>query len=174
MNNATSLDLGQLLMRLKMLTVTQFARPMREKCQSTLPAGDHTILICLMEHRGTAISMTELAKETLVSKPNLTAAVNRLCEEGMVERIPDPKDRRVMALAITGKGIEFLKAQRKQTMEFLKNKLSLLDEADQQKMQRALTDLTEVLLVLREKEQEKDQEKDQEKEQQKEQGESRC
>ena len=174
MNNATSLDLGQLLMRLKMLTVTQFARPMREKCQSTLPAGYHTILICLMEHRGTAISMTELAKETLVSKPNLTAAVNRLCEEGMVERIPDPKDRRVMALAITDKGIEFLKAQRKQTMEFLKNKLSLLDEADQQKMQRALTDLTEVLLVLREKEQEKDQEKDQEKEQQKEQGESRC
>ena len=84
MNDATSLDLGQLLMRLKMLTVTQFARPMREKCQSTLPAGDHTILICLMEHRGTAISMTEVAKETLVSKPNLTAAVNRLCDEGMV------------------------------------------------------------------------------------------
>lgn len=152
MNDATSLDLGQLLMRLKMLTVTQFARPMREKCQSTLPAGDHTILICLMEHRGTAISMTELAKETLVSKPNLTAAVNRLCEEGMVERIPDPKDRRVMALAITDLGIEFLKTQRRQTMEFLENKLSLLDEADQWKMQRALTDLTQVLLVLREKE----------------------
>lgn len=165
MNETYMMELSQLLMRLKMLAITQFARPMREANQSSLPSGYHTILICLVEHRGTAISMTELAKETLVSKPNLTAAVNRLCEEGMVERIPDPKDRRVMALAITDQGIEFLKAQRRQTMEFLKNKLSLLDEADQWKMQRALTDLTQVLLVLREKEQEK--------EQQKEQGESR-
>lgn len=152
MEESASLELGQMLMRLKMLTVTQFARPMREQCHSSLPPGDHHILIYLMEHRGAPVTMTEVAKETMVSKPNLTAAVNRLCEEGMVERAPDPKDRRVMELAITECGVEFLKAQRQQTMEFLKKKLSLLEEADQLKMQRALGDLTEVLMLLREKE----------------------
>lgn len=154
MNETYMMELSQLLMRLKMLAMTQFARPMREAYQSSLPSGYHNILICLMERRGTAsaTSMTDLAKATMISKPNLTPVVNRLCEEGMVERVPDPKDRRVMELSITERGIEFLKGQRKQTMEFLKDKLSLLDEQDLQKMRRALEDLNDVLGVLREKE----------------------
>ncbi len=50
----------------------------------------------------------ELAKRLQVTKGNLVGLIDRLTERGWVERIPDPEDRRVNKVGITGPGKELL------------------------------------------------------------------
>ncbi|KAA8745371.1 MarR family winged helix-turn-helix transcriptional regulator [Paenibacillus sp. UASWS1643] len=49
-----------------------------------------------------------LAKETNVKKSTITATINRLVEKGVVNRIPDEQDRRIIILQLTEKGQQIL------------------------------------------------------------------
>jgi DNA-binding MarR family transcriptional regulator len=46
----------------------------------------------------------ELPQHVLLSQPALSRMVDRLVERGLVERIPDPHDRRSVRLALTDNG----------------------------------------------------------------------
>jgi DNA-binding MarR family transcriptional regulator len=46
----------------------------------------------------------ELPQHVLLSQPALSRMVDRLVERGLVERIPDPNDRRSVRLALTDSG----------------------------------------------------------------------
>ena len=50
----------------------------------------------------------ELAERLKVTKGNLVGLIDRLTERGWVERIPDPEDRRVNKVRLTGLGKEVL------------------------------------------------------------------
>lgn len=50
--------------------------------------------------------MTDLAEAVVMSKSGLTALVDRMEKEGLVERRPDPDDRRVTRIALTDRGEE--------------------------------------------------------------------
>lgn len=45
-----------------------------------------------------------LAKEISVKKSTITATINRLVEKGLVNRIPDEQDRRIILLQLTEEG----------------------------------------------------------------------
>jgi DNA-binding MarR family transcriptional regulator len=49
-------------------------------------------------------TFVELSRLLLVTSGNLTGIVDRLVEQGLVERRPDTKDRRVIRVALTDKG----------------------------------------------------------------------
>ena len=49
-------------------------------------------------------TFVELSRLLLVTSGNLTGIVDRLGEQRLVERRPDAKDRRVIRVALTGKG----------------------------------------------------------------------
>jgi len=50
--------------------------------------------------------MTDLAQAVVKSKSGLTALVDRMEKEGLVERRPDPDDRRVTRVTLTARGEE--------------------------------------------------------------------
>jgi DNA-binding MarR family transcriptional regulator len=54
--------------------------------------------------RDTPISMRELAERLRSDPSNITGLVDRLEARGLVERRPDPRDRRVKGLALTPAG----------------------------------------------------------------------
>jgi MarR family transcriptional regulator, organic hydroperoxide resistance regulator len=55
---------------------------------------------------GVALPMSALAEELHCDASNVTGIVDRLEERGLIERRPDPADRRVKLLAITEEGAE--------------------------------------------------------------------
>jgi DNA-binding MarR family transcriptional regulator len=67
------------------------------------PAG-LGVLRVLLEHDG--LKSSEVAARGMTSPGTTTTVVSTLVKEGYVERRPDPADRRVVRLHVTGKGIQ--------------------------------------------------------------------
>ena len=61
------------------------------------------MLAQLDRHPG-GLTLTALSNHMMVSNGNLTGLVGRLVTDGLVERRPDPRDRRSRRVALTGAG----------------------------------------------------------------------
>lgn len=56
-------------------------------------------------------TFTELADKLGVSKPSVTAGVNKLVEQGYAQRKPSHEDKRVVRVALTDKGYKLANAK---------------------------------------------------------------
>ena len=59
------------------------------------------------------IRMTDLAQNIVLSKSGLTTLVDRLEEHALLQRIPDPDDRRAIRITLTDRGIETFRSAAK-------------------------------------------------------------
>ncbi|MGJ8545044.1 MAG: MarR family winged helix-turn-helix transcriptional regulator [Sulfitobacter sp.] len=75
---------------------------MRSEFGTTLPRFD--MLSALSRHPD-GLKMSRLSDVLRVSNGNVTGLVDRLAEEGFVERVPVPGDRRAMVVQITKTGL---------------------------------------------------------------------
>jgi DNA-binding MarR family transcriptional regulator len=75
---------------------------------SRLPHGYYEILVRLSEAPGRALRMSQLAVASTYSKSRLSHAVSRLEEQGLVERLDCPTDRRGQIAQLTEKGFAAL------------------------------------------------------------------
>ena len=94
--------------------------------------------------------MSELGKFLLVSKPNITFLVDRLVEDGLVKRVPDESDRRVIYVHLTDKGKQFVQSKKEQALAMIAEKLSTLDDLDLNDLGKSLDRVIAVLSKLRE------------------------
>lgn len=94
------------------------------------------------------MAMTALAKQLHIFKQQLTAIVDKLEKEGLISRMPDKHDRRIINVSISSKGEALLKLQFEQMKEAVKAKLSALPEKELEKLDKALGDIAEVLKLL--------------------------
>lgn len=74
---------------------------LRRDFDTTLPRFD--VLSALSRHPG-GLKMSQLSDVLRVSNGNVTGIADRLGDEGLVERVPVPGDRRAMILRITTAG----------------------------------------------------------------------
>ncbi len=74
---------------------------LRRDFATTLPRFD--VLSALSRHPD-GLKMSQLSDVLRVSNGNVTGIADRLGEEGLVERVPVPGDRRAMILRITQRG----------------------------------------------------------------------
>jgi DNA-binding MarR family transcriptional regulator len=102
-------------------------RELREELQSV------TIhqLTALSHLKGGSVTMRELSKDLDVSESSATAVTDRLLRQGLVERLSDPTDRRVVRLALSSAG---------------RTLVERLDEAATRKTAEMLSALTDVQL----------------------------
>jgi DNA-binding MarR family transcriptional regulator len=82
-----------------------------------------------LERRG-ARRITELAETQGVTQPAMTGLVGRLAAGGLVERAPDPADRRGVLVTVTRDGRAVLAARRRARAEALADLLDDLDADD--------------------------------------------
>lgn len=54
-------------------------------------------------------TVTGLADACLLQQPTMTKLLDRMVRDGLVRRLPDPKDRRVVRIEMTPKGAEMVK-----------------------------------------------------------------
>ncbi|WP_043529633.1 MarR family winged helix-turn-helix transcriptional regulator [Litchfieldella xinjiangensis] len=91
---------------LRMLRVTrQIEAELRERLRlqfdSTLPRFD--VMAALQRH-AEGLKMNELSRQLRVSNGNVTGIVNRLVEDGFIDRIAIEGDRRATRVCLTARG----------------------------------------------------------------------
>jgi len=91
---------------LRLLTCTQLIERqvrsrLREQFSTTLPRFD---LLAQLERRREGLKMNELSRLLMVTGGNVTAIVDQLEKEGLVERLDEPADRRAFRIRLTRAG----------------------------------------------------------------------
>ena len=89
--------------------------------------------------------ISEVAKKLFISTPNMTKLLNKLIDEGMIERIPGEKDRRIININLTEKGSTYLKSRFLEIQSSLKDKISSLPDEKLDKLNDSLITIKEVL-----------------------------
>jgi DNA-binding MarR family transcriptional regulator len=99
-------DHSALRIWLRLLTCTQLIERrvrsgLREAFATTLPRFD--LMAQLARHSG-GLKMNELSRMLMVTGGNITAIVDQLEKEGLVERLDEPADRRAFRIRLTRTG----------------------------------------------------------------------
>lgn len=81
--------------------------------------------------------LTRLAAEEGVAQPSMTQLVQRLVKQGLVARVGDPEDGRVVLVSITDAGREVLRGRREARVARLAALLDTLPAEDRQALAEA-------------------------------------
>jgi len=68
---------------------------------TTLPRFD---VLAVLSRHPEGLRLSDLSKELMVSNGNVTVVVDRLADDGLVERLPVPGDRRAWQVCLTEAG----------------------------------------------------------------------
>ncbi len=89
----------------------------------------HFIILNIIS-RSDAMSISEIGQRISISRPQMTAMIDKLVSGDLVTRQTDPGDRRIIRISITGDGRELLSRTRKRIRLRLGKKLDILDAKD--------------------------------------------
>jgi DNA-binding MarR family transcriptional regulator len=142
------LSISEAFLKLHPLMVSQFVKPMEGKERMLLPPGHFHLLHTIYRSGRPSISMTELSLATCVNKSNLTAMVDRLCDEGFLERHSDENDRRIVNVMLTDKCHTLMRNKKREMVEMITARLHCLDEADLIKLKTSMADVLEIISKL--------------------------
>jgi DNA-binding MarR family transcriptional regulator len=85
----------------KELIESEVRRRLRDNFGVTLPRFD---LMAQLERTPKGMTLGELSRRMMVSNGNVTGLVDRLVEQGLINRRPSPKDRRAQIVSLTAQG----------------------------------------------------------------------
>lgn len=94
------------------------------------------------------LTMSELAKEMMITKQQLTRLINDLESRGFVERIHNPVNRRQVYIRISADGIALLHDAQETMKEHTASMMNLFTPAEQQEIDSCLMRLTELFSRL--------------------------
>jgi DNA-binding MarR family transcriptional regulator len=89
----------------------------------------------------TNASARMLADDLGVTAGDVTRLIDRLVEQGLANREPDPHDRRVVRLSVTGKGLELLTGLVHSYIGIMSQLLEDMDTSDLEALKRGLAAL---------------------------------
>jgi len=89
--------------------------------------------------------MSDIGRILKVTKPNITFLVDKLEEQGLIERKNDENDRRVVKIYITEAGEEVIVEEKSELQRRIINKLNLLSEKDVQDLNNSLETIQSII-----------------------------
>jgi DNA-binding MarR family transcriptional regulator len=106
-------------------------------------------LIFLKQNKDKDVPMSDIAEYFHIELPSATSLVNKLCDQKLVERHADQKDRRLVIIVLTQEGKTLLEQAMNQRRIKLEKILSYLSEKEK-------TDLLNIFRTLGERLQKQD------------------
>ena len=100
-DHKTELRLWLRLLTCTTLIENEVRRRLRDNFDITLPRFD---LLAQLDRAPNGMTLGELSQRMMVSNGNITGLVDRLVEQGLIRRKPDPHDRRVHIVSLTPEG----------------------------------------------------------------------
>jgi DNA-binding MarR family transcriptional regulator len=117
------------------LAITRMARRMRQEAGTELTPSQIAALATVERHG--PLTPSELAELERVRRPSATRVLNRLLELELIERQPDPADRRSALLSMSPSGRTLLRRLRGRKNAYLARRLRGLDAEDLATLERA-------------------------------------
>jgi len=103
-------------------------------------------LILIEQYDNPSISV--LGKKLRVSKSQMTSRIDELVKAGFIERVHDEKDRRIIKIALTPEGRNFIKESRKPVGEHMNQLLSPLNFKEVEKLSMSIEIIKNVVLKI--------------------------
>ena len=99
----------------------------------------HFILLTLKSVNKLPIS--ETGKLMCIKKQNMTYIADKLVENGLIRRVPDLNDRRVINIIITDKGKEYVDEWQKNRINIMRQNFTCFDDDDLKKMNKSVDNI---------------------------------
>jgi len=119
-------------------------RSMQELCQNKLTLSQFLLLGLL--HKQKECNMSHLADFMQVSLPTITGVVDRLVRQGLVLRLSDPNDRRLVKIKLTPQGQSLLQKIFQQRRKTIKELFCQVSDYDRKEYLRILNSIKERIL----------------------------
>jgi DNA-binding MarR family transcriptional regulator len=137
---------------LRLLTCTQMIERvvrtrLRDRFASTLPRFD---LMAQLDRHPEGLKMGEISRLLMVTGGNVTAIVDQLEKEGLVERFDEPADRRAFRIHLTRAGEKSFAEMARAHEEWVVDLLSGLSRREQDDLLRLLAKAKEHALEVAE------------------------
>jgi DNA-binding MarR family transcriptional regulator len=126
------------------LIIVRTARRLRQEAASEL-SPSMTAALSTVERHG-PMTPSEVAARERIQRPTATRVLARLEDAGLVQRTPDPQDRRSSLLTVTPSGHELLDELRTRKTAFLAERLERLSPDERATLDRA-ADILERMLA---------------------------
>jgi len=125
-----------------------FKRLSREDAQSSVKKFDPSRFVLMAVMRHGPMPMSEIGKRMDISKPYMTALVDRLIGERLVERLQDRNDRRIVNIAVTKAGREHLAEFKRSAIMAVKKNLSTLSPEDIAILHESMEKIKKIILKV--------------------------
>ena len=125
------------------LVIARTARRLRQEAGTDL-SPSLTAALATIDRHG-PMTPSEVAVRERIQRPTVTRLLARLEEAGLVQRTPDPADRRSSLLASTPAGHELMEELRTRKTAYLARRLEQLDPEERATLERAAAILEKVL-----------------------------
>jgi len=106
------------------MSVMRLERKLRQRSAGGITASQYAALVTISK-KG-ELTLGELAAAEGVAPPSMTRIAANLEQAGLLERRPDPLDRRVARVAVSEKGVELLAEARSLRALYLNERLGEL------------------------------------------------
>ncbi|AOM81446.1 MarR family winged helix-turn-helix transcriptional regulator [Salisediminibacterium beveridgei] len=104
----------------------------------------HFHILHMLEYDG-ALKMRDIAGKLSIKKSNLTPLVRKLLDKGLVKRLQDEADKRIVYIQLTDSGKHFLSDQKMHLESVLAHRLSPLGNDDRKALSEAMDRLCRIL-----------------------------
>jgi DNA-binding MarR family transcriptional regulator len=125
---------------------TAFAM-MHKECDRALSSRGLTVpqasVIGLLGRAGRPLPVTRLARLLTQENQSATSLVDRMCRAGLVERVKDPRDRRVVLVQLTPKGREMYGVLQSTAPAFTDEMFSVLSTEERATLEDLLQKFTQ-------------------------------
>ncbi|MGB9979631.1 MarR family winged helix-turn-helix transcriptional regulator [Methanobacterium sp.] len=111
------------------------------------PLGYYQVLGTLI-NTGSSLSISEIGKMLYISKPNMTALIDKLVKDGNVNRSRSSEDRRIIKVEITEEGRNFMFHAQKSVEINIKENLSNLDSTEIQILNESLENIRKLFIKI--------------------------
>jgi DNA-binding MarR family transcriptional regulator len=95
------------------------------------------------------VRLHDLADRLGVSDPTASRAVDALVEHGLVERAPDPADRRAVNISLTAHGRSVVESRKRRVLDAFLPAVATVSARDQKRLIELLTALDDSLTLER-------------------------
>jgi DNA-binding MarR family transcriptional regulator len=95
-----------------------------------------------------SMTASELARVSIVPKPQMTHLIDQLVDSGIVARNPDSSDRRVINIALTERGVVLLEELKLKVQQNVRKELEALSPNELNEMSKALEILKRIASKL--------------------------
>lgn len=107
----------------------------------------HFEIIKTLEEAGT-LHVTEIGERLQIPRPQMTHLIDKLVALDMVARQADARDRRIINIALTGRGRTLLKKHRRMIEKAIKTSLTSLTDEELEELSTSLRKLRQILSKL--------------------------